>query len=143
MPAPRLALVLLSAATTALAQQPTLSLAGADSLWARTYATNDTLTAAGLMADDIFITSSTGSIKNKALELDDIRASPQFKMKYFVTTDVVTRLIGTAGVVTGIAEWAFESGGTPRMLRLRYTAVYAKGGPLGWQLNTLHMGQAP
>jgi ketosteroid isomerase-like protein len=114
-----------------------------DSLWARNYATNDTASAGRLMADDFFMTSTDGSTKNKATEMRDVAPAANIAMKYFRTTQVRARVYGTGAVVTGAAEWAFDQGGNEVAVRRRYTAVYAKGGPLGWQLVALHMGRAP
>ena len=85
--------------------------------------------------------SSNGAVKDRATELADVRPAAGMKLKSFTTSQVRVRLYGTAGVVTGIVEWAFD-GGKTSVTRRRYTAVYAKGGPLGWQLVTLHMGRA-
>ena len=62
---------------------------------------------------------------------------------FFRTRDVRTRTYGETGVVTGLAEWEFENAGRVSALRRRYTAVYVRGGPLGWRMVVLHMGRAP
>jgi len=121
----------------------TLTLTQADSIWARNYAMHDTASALRLMPDDFFMTTSNGRVKDRASELGDIRAQSGLTMRYFRTEDVRAREYGTAGVVTGTASWAFEMSGRPSSVRRRYTAVYRRGGPLGWQLVTLHMGPAP
>jgi len=118
------------------------SLLRVDSAWARSYATNDTATAIQLFSDEFFMTATNGAIKNKAGELADVRPTPGLKMNYFRTEQVRTRTHGTTGVVTGIADWEFEMNGNTSKLRRRYTAVYVRGGPLGWQMVTLHMGRA-
>jgi hypothetical protein len=64
-------------------------------------------------------------------------------MDYFRTTDVRSRVYDGAAVVTGEAAWQFEMNGRVVSNRRRYTAVYSRGGPLGWQLVALHMGRAP
>jgi serine-type D-Ala-D-Ala carboxypeptidase/endopeptidase len=118
------------------------SLLRVDSAWARSYAMNDTATALQLMSDDFFMTTTTGTVKNKAAELADVRPAPNLRMKYFRTEQVRTRTYGDAGVVTGVAEWSFEMGGSTSTLRRRYTALYSRGGRLGWLLVALHMGRA-
>jgi ketosteroid isomerase-like protein len=117
-------------------------LAHLDSVWARNYATNDTATALQLMHDNFYMTSTNAAIKNRDGELRDIRLDPRLRMKYFTTQQMQTRVYGSAAVVTGIAEWSFDMGGNTRTARRRYTAVYLKGGPLGWQLLSLHMALA-
>jgi ketosteroid isomerase-like protein len=64
-------------------------------------------------------------------------------MDSFRTEDVRLREAGDAGIVTGTASWSFEMNGRGSSVRRRYTAVYRRGGPLGWQLAVLHMGAPP
>src|SRR3990170_4229161 len=65
-----------------------ISLRGADSLWASNYVTHDSASAVNLMADDFFMTTSSGTVKDRAAELEDIRARPGLRMDYFRTEDV-------------------------------------------------------
>ena len=120
-----------------------LTLAQADSIWARNYAVHDTATAMRLMSEDFFMTTSAGRVKDRAMELGDIRPQPGLRMDYFRTQDVRIREYGDAGVVAGVATWSFEMSGRTSSVQRRYTAVYRRGGPLGWELVTLHMGPAP
>jgi hypothetical protein len=126
----------------AAVRSDSVALLAIDSLWARNYVTNDTATAIQLMADDFFGTATNGAVKDRNAELADVRPIPGMKLKYFTTSQVRARTHGTTGVVTGVAEWSFEQNGNTSTIRRRYTAVYAKGGPLGWQLVALHMGRA-
>ena len=119
------------------------SILAIDSAWARSYARHDTVLAKQLMADDFFMTSTSGAVKDKAAELGDVRAQPGLRMDYFRTSEVRSRVYEGAAVVTGEAAWQFEMNGRVMSNRRRYTAVYARGGPLGWQLVALHMGRAP
>ena len=66
------------------------------------------------------------------------RAGPRFR-----TRDVVARAYGSAGFVIGLAEWSYTFNGQTADYRRRYTAVYARGGPLGWRMVALHIGPAP
>lgn len=142
--------ILLVASSLACAHTPpgashalTQTLARVDSLWARNYAVHDTTAALRLMADDFFMTTSNGRVKDRVAELADIRPQTGLAMQYFRTDDVRTREYGTAGVVTGTASWAFEMNGRASNVRRRYTAVYRRGGHFGWELVALHMGAAP
>ena len=114
-----------------------------DSLWARMYQTNDTVTADKLYADDVVITATQGTLKTKAQEMADVRPYPGMTVDYFRTTGAEVRLLGTAAVVTGQAEWKFTSNGNASEVRRRYTMVYARGGPLGWRIVAMHIGRAP
>lgn len=42
--------------------------------------------------------------------------------------------------VTGIAEWRFTWNGDTREVKRGYTIMYSKGGPLGWRVLAVHMG---
>ena len=125
------------------AQTPADSLRTMDSLWARTYATHDTTLADQLLADRLVVTSGTGKLKTKEQELADVRPVSGLAMQYFRTLDVRTEVYPQTGIVTGLAEWAFTYNGQERSMRRRYTAVYVRGGALGWMLVALQIGPAP
>ena len=111
--------------------------------WAQAYATHDTTFANALFSHDFVATSSGGTVKNKAGEMADVRPAPNLRMHFFRTSGVEIRPHGAATVVTGLAEWEFTFNGRVTPLRRRYTAVYVRGGPLGWQMVALHIGPAP
>jgi ketosteroid isomerase-like protein len=113
-----------------------------DAGWAYAYKSHDTTFAKRLFAANLIVTSANGTLKDRAQELDDIRPSPDLVMDYFMTDSVDVRVHGDAAVVTGIAEWRFTYRGQPSMNRRRYTAVYARGGPLRWRMVALHLGRA-
>ena len=134
------ALILL--AQSAAAQATRDSLVALDSAWARSYATADTALANKLFDDSLIVTSGNGRLKDKKGEMADVGpAQPGFQIHYFRTSDV--RVQPRAGVVTGLAEWSWTFNGTTNLTRRRYTAVYARGGPLGWRMVALHIGPAP
>ena len=114
-----------------------------DSAWARSYQVHDTVTARALFAPDIMITGGAGQTKDREGELADVRPSPGLVMKYFTTSKVAMRVHGSAGVVTGRAEWSFDHNGRTSTMRRSYTATYVRGGPLGWKMVALHLGPAP
>jgi hypothetical protein len=127
----------------AVAQDPTAVIRGLDSAWARAYATHDTTIALSLFAENIVVTSVGGALKDRAGELADIRARPDLKMEYFRTSDFQVRIHEGTAVVTGLAEWRYTMNSQVSNPRRRYTAVYVRGGPLGWRMLALHMGRAP
>lgn len=136
----------LAVGAPAVAQQPAsadiAAVRALDSLWARTYAVHDTVNADRLMAADFFMTSGNGAVKTKAAELGDIRPGPGLRMDYFRTESPHVHVYGNVAVVSGFAAWAFEQGGRQASFRRKYTAVYTRGGPLGWRLQELHMAAA-
>jgi hypothetical protein len=124
------------------AQGPVDTLRQLDSVWARSYATNDTVLAGKLFDDDLIVTGGDGRLKAKRGELADVAPSPGLKIHYFRTRDVLAREYGSAGVVVGLAEWSWTHNGITKSTRRRYTAVYARGGALGWRMVALHIGPA-
>ncbi|HEY9229374.1 MAG TPA: nuclear transport factor 2 family protein [Gemmatimonadaceae bacterium] len=135
----------LSAAFVTEAQSPDETIRRLDSLWARMYQTHDTAFARKLYADDLIWTMVNGNIKDKRTEMTDVAPAAGSVMDYFRTSGVSIRVpegSGTA-VVTGLAEWKFTTNGQSNQVARRYTHVYVRGGPLGWQIQAVHMGQAP
>jgi ketosteroid isomerase-like protein len=114
-----------------------------DARWAQAYAEHDTAFALQLMSEDFVMTSTNGGLKDRALELRDVRGDDSSVLHYFRSRDVDVRVHGDVAVVTGRLEWSFTyNGGTSDVAR-RYTATYVRGGPLGWRLVALHVGRVP
>ena len=111
-----------------------------DSLWAQMYARHDTMLARSIYAEDLVFTSANGNQKNREQELADVRPQPGLVMDYFRTTPTQVRVHEGAAVVTGIAEWRFTWNGDTREVKRGYTIMYSKGGPLGWRILAVHMG---
>lgn len=119
------------------------SLLALDSLWAHAYAANDTVAARRLMAEDFIFTGPAGRTKDRETEMGDIRPSPNGHVEYFRTREVDVRLRPSTAAVIGIVEWLWVSGEQRGEARFRYTATYARGGPLGWEMIALHLGPMP
>lgn len=134
-------------AASTVAQAPSAdvrALLALDSLWARNYATHDTVNALKLMADDFFMVSTNGTAtKDRAAEMADVRPTAGMKVHYFRTVQPRAHVYGATGVVSGVAEWSTDLNGRTGTARRRYIAVYARGGPLGWRLVELHMAPPP
>jgi hypothetical protein len=133
------ALILLT--SSALAQSTAAQLRAIDSAWTRSYATHDTMLAKSVMAPDIVITATNGSRKDLAKELEDVKPWPGMTLNYFRSADVA--VLERVNVVMGRLEWETVQNGRATALKRRYTATYARGGPLGWQMVALHIGQSP
>lgn len=132
-----------AAPNAARAQDAARAIQALDSAWARTYATHDTSLALQLFADDLVVTSVSGSLKDRNAELADIRRQAGLQMEYFRTSGTSVRVYENTAVVTGLAEWKYTLNGQVSNPRRRYTSVFVKGGPLGWRMVALHMGRAP
>lgn len=111
-----------------------------DSLWAKMYATHDTASALQLYAEPLVFVSANGRVKNRTEELADVRPAAGLIMDYFRTKPATVRTFEKMAVVSGTAEWRFTQNGTPREVRRSYTAIYSRGGPLGWRMIAIQMG---
>lgn len=135
----------LSAASITEGQSPENTIRRLDSLWARMYQTHDTAFARTLYADNLIWTMVNGNVKDKRTEMTDVAPAAGLVMDYFRTSDVAIRAPTGSGVavVTGRAQWKFTMKGQSSEVARRYTHVYVRGGPLGWRILAVHMGQAP
>jgi len=124
-------------------QQNETTLRRLDSLWARMYERHDTLTAVQLYADDLVFQSANGRRKTKAEEIGDVRPAAGLVMEFFRTEPTSVRATADSGHVTGVASWRFTMNGQAREVRRTYNATYARGGPLGWQIVFVRMGNTP
>ncbi|HJU72845.1 MAG TPA: nuclear transport factor 2 family protein [Gemmatimonadaceae bacterium] len=129
--------------STAVSQDAAQAIRALDSAWARAYATHDTTLALQLFAEDLVVTSAGGNVKDRTGEIADVRRAPGLQLEFFKTIDAKVRVYESSAVVTGLAEWKYTQNGQVSNPRRRYTAVYVKGGPLGWRMVALHLGRAP
>jgi ketosteroid isomerase-like protein len=111
-----------------------------DSLWANLYAKHDTASALQLFAPSLLFISADGRQKTLAEELGDIRPSAGLTMNYFRTAPTTVKTFERVAVVSGTASWAFTMNGAPRAIERPYTAIYGRGGPLGWRILAVQMG---
>jgi ketosteroid isomerase-like protein len=114
-----------------------------DSTWAGIYATHDTATAMQLYSRSLVFTSANGRQKTLAEELADVRPAQGLTMEYFRTTPTLVRTYDRVALVEGSASWRFTMNGAAREVRRTYTAIYGRGGPLGWRILAISMGNAP
>jgi ketosteroid isomerase-like protein len=111
-----------------------------DSLWASLYARHDTVSAAQLYAPYLVFVSANGRHKTLADEMADIRPAPGLVMDYFRTTPTTVKTFDRVAIVTGTAAWRFTMNGAPSVVGRPYTAIYTRGGPLGWRIVAVQMG---
>lgn len=114
-----------------------------DSAWARMYAEHDTALARQLYHPSLAFVSANGHVKTLADEMADVRPAPGLRMEYFRTEPRTVQAFGNVAVVEGIADWRYTANERPRDVRRRYTAVYVRGGTLGWRIIAMRMGAAP
>jgi ketosteroid isomerase-like protein len=96
--------------------------------WADAIVRGDMATLDRLFADDMIVTSSSGEVRTKAQEMDDLRPSPDGKTYFFNTEDVRVRVYKDAAVAAGLVSWRFRYQGKDIDNQRRYTSVYVKQG---------------
>jgi ketosteroid isomerase-like protein len=110
-----------------------------DSLWASMYAKNDTASALQLYAPYLVFMGADRA-KTLADELGDIRPAPGYAMEYFRSSPTTVKTFDRVALVSGTADWRFSFNGSPRQISRPYTAIYTRGGPLGWRIVAVQMG---
>lgn len=94
--------------------------------WADAIARGDMEALDRLFADDMIVTSSSGEVRSKAQEMDDLRPTSDITTYFFKTDDVRARVYKDAAVVTGLARWRIKYQGRDIDNQRRYTSVYVK-----------------
>ena len=94
--------------------------------WADAIARGDMEALDRLFADDMIVTSSSGEVRSKAQEMDDLRPASDITTYFFKTDDVRARVYKDAAVVTGLARWRIKYQGRDIDNQRRYTSVYVK-----------------
>ena len=105
-------------------------IASLNRLWADSITNADRKGLERLFADDIFITSGAGEIRDKQGEIknaigDGGPPDPDFiSTRPFTTEDVRLKVYKDAAVVTGLARWGFKYKGQEVNQERRYTHTY-------------------
>lgn len=94
--------------------------------WADSIVGGDMARLDELFAEEMTVTSSSGSVRDKAAEMDELRPTPEGKTYFFNTDDVRVRVYRDAAVLTGLASWRFQYKGKEVDNQMRYTHVYIK-----------------
>jgi uncharacterized protein (TIGR02246 family) len=98
-------------------------------MWAAAINKGDAATLDRLFADDLVVTASNGTIRDKAGEIKDAAGAPDPEFIWtspFTTEDVRIRVYQDAAVVTGLAKWGFKYKGQEANNERRYTHTYVK-----------------
>lgn len=85
-----------------------------------------------ILSDDLTYTHASGVYESKAQIMANLR-SGQVKYESLTPEDVLVRVYGTTGVVTGVARVKVQVKGEHLSLQLRFTNVYVKKGDR-WQM---------
>ena len=108
----------------------------AHSTWFERLLAEDTTGLDQLLADDVTLAFPDGNLMPRADFLSYLKSGALF---YYTAEheDVLVRIYGTTGVVTGRSNLAYRFKGKAGLERLRYTAVYARTGGR-WRLVASH-----
>ena len=86
-----------------------------------------------MLAEEFLATSSRGELRNKAMELDDLKPNPGFSIDDFQLDDIRVRVFDNTAIVTGREILEVRYNKQPLTSLLRYTRVYVKRAT-GWQI---------
>ncbi len=85
-----------------------------------------------ILSEDLTYTHATGVFESKGEFIAKLK-SGQTKYESFAPEDVLVRIYGTTGVVTGAARVKVQAKGEHLSFQLRFTDVYVKKGDR-WQM---------
>jgi ketosteroid isomerase-like protein len=85
-----------------------------------------------ILSNDLTYTHASGVYESKAQIMANLK-SGQVKYESLTPEDVLVRVYGTTGVVTGVARVKVQVKGEHLSLQLRFTNVYVKKGDR-WQM---------
>jgi uncharacterized protein (TIGR02246 family) len=97
--------------------------------WADAITKGDAVALDRLFADDMIVTSGSGTIRDKAGEIKDAAGAPDPDFVWthpFTTEDVRVKIYRDAAAVTGLARWAFRYKGQGVTQERRFTQLYVK-----------------
>lgn len=85
-----------------------------------------------ILSEDLTYTHATGVFETKAEFIAKLK-SGRTKYESFAPQDLLVRVYGTTGIVTGTARVKVQAGGEHLSFQLRFTDVYMKKGDR-WQM---------
>jgi len=94
-----------------------------------------------ILSDDLSYTHATGVHETKAEFIAKLK-SGQLKYESLTPEDMLVRVYGTTGVVTGVARVKVQVKGEPLSFQLRFTDVYVMKGDR-WQMVAWHATRLP
>jgi|SRR5215467_101043 len=104
-----------------------------EALYASAVKRQDVAALRSMLAEEFLATSSRGELRNKAMELDDLKPNPEYSMDDFRLDDIRVRLFDNTAIVTGREILEVRYNKQPLTSLLRYTRVYVKRAT-GWQI---------
>jgi len=86
-----------------------------------------------ILSEDFLATSSRGELRNRAMELDDLKPNQGYSIDDFHIDDIRVRLLDNAAVVMGRQILEVRYNKQPLTSLFRYTRVWARRGDR-WQV---------
>jgi ketosteroid isomerase-like protein len=103
-----------------------------EALYADAVKRQDVTALQTILADDFLATSSRGEVRNRAMELDDIKPTHEYSIDDFRLDDVRVRVFDNTAIVIGRQILEIRYNRQPLTTLFRYTRVYVKRGDR-WQ----------
>jgi len=122
-----------TAQTTTPANASEQAVRDQEALYANAVKRQDIASLQSMLAEEFLATSSRGELRNKAMELDDLKPNPGYSMDDFRLDDIRIRLFDNTAIVTGREILEVRYNKQPLTSLLRYTRVYFKRAA-GWQI---------
>ena len=129
------------AAAAPPAPGPTAELRAVDASWNELRRKSDVAALDRLLADDWLLTHSDGRVQTKAEYLAELRDRVRTNQA-IANEDVLVRLYGDTGVVTGTSLQSGTSDGRPWSGRFRFTRVWVRRAD-GWRMVASHSSRLP
>jgi ketosteroid isomerase-like protein len=95
-----------------------------------------------LLAEDFLATGTRGELRNKAMELDDLKPNQGYSVDEFMVDDIRVRIFDNTAIVMGREILGLRYNKQPLTSLLRYTRVYVKRGDK-WQIEAQQLTALP
>jgi ketosteroid isomerase-like protein len=95
-----------------------------------------------ILAEDFLATGVRGELRNKAMELDDLKPNTGYSIDDFLVDDIRVRVFDNTAIVMGREILGLRYNKQPLTSVLRYTRVYVKRGDR-WQIEAQQLTALP
>ena len=102
----------------------------------------DVLALSNILADDFIAISSRGEVRNKAQEIGDFKAAPDFAVADFSLDDLQKRVFSGTAIATGRSTLRVTYKGQNNTSQFRYTRIYRRR-KSGWQAIAQQLTRTP
>jgi ketosteroid isomerase-like protein len=104
-----------------------------EEVWRTAELAGDVDAMSKLLSDDYYGITLTGQVVTKTQQLERLH-SRRMTLTRIDLSDTHVKLIGTAAIITSLAEVEGTNDGTPMLGTFRYTRVYSRTPSGGWKI---------